>query len=48
MVTRSLVHDLMLRVTNVGDTLATNSISRFRDLVPLPGRDVRLTYRLAF
>lgn len=47
-VTRSIVHDLMLRVTNIGDTLATNSVSRFRDLVPLPGRDVRATYRLAF
>jgi iron complex outermembrane receptor protein len=42
------VHDFILRGVNLTDKLAFNSVSRFRDAVPLPGRDVSLNYRLAF
>jgi iron complex outermembrane receptor protein len=42
------VHDLILRGVNLTDKLAFNSVSRFREEVPLPGRDVSLNYRLAF
>ncbi len=43
-----LVHDFILRGTNLTDKLAYNSISRFRFDVPLAGRDLGVTYRLAF
>jgi iron complex outermembrane receptor protein len=42
------VHDIVLRGTNLSDELAFNHVSRFKELVPLPGRDVSLTYRLLF
>jgi iron complex outermembrane recepter protein len=42
------VHDLVLRGTNLNDTLARNSVSFLKDVVPLPGRDVSLSYRLTF
>jgi iron complex outermembrane receptor protein len=42
------VHDLVLRGTNLTDKLAFNSVSRFRFAVPLPGRDVSLSYRMQF
>ncbi len=48
MITGTLVHDFLLRGVNLNDELAFNSVSRFRDEVPLPGRDVSVTYRLAF
>ncbi len=41
-------HELILRGKNLGDELARNHGSRFKDLVPLPGRDISLTYRLTF
>jgi iron complex outermembrane receptor protein len=42
------VHDLILRGVNLGDELARNHGSRFKDEVPLTGRDVSLSYRLTF
>jgi iron complex outermembrane receptor protein len=42
------VHDLLLSGTNLGDEEARVHASFLKDLAPLPGRDVRLTYRLAF
>jgi iron complex outermembrane receptor protein len=42
------VHDLVLRGTNLTDKLAFNSVSRYRFAVPLPGRDVSLSYRMQF
>ena len=33
------VHDFILRGVNLTDKLAFNSVSRFREAVPLPGRD---------
>ncbi|MDH3627403.1 MAG: TonB-dependent receptor [Acidobacteriota bacterium] len=43
-----LVHKLTLRGSNLTDELARAATSRVKDLVPLPGRDVRLTYTLFF
>jgi iron complex outermembrane recepter protein len=48
LITGALVHDFLLKGLNLNDELALNSVSRFRDVVPLPGRDVSLTYRLVF
>jgi len=42
------VHDLMLRGTNLTDELARNHVSPLKDRVPMPGRDVSLSYRLTF
>ena len=43
-----LVHDIILRGTNLTDELARNHISPLKDIVPLPGRDIGLSYRLTF
>ena len=42
------VHDILLRGTNLGDELARNSVSFMKDIVPMPGRDVTLSYRVSF
>jgi iron complex outermembrane receptor protein len=42
------VHDLVLRGINLTDELARNHGSRFKDLVPLTGRDLSLSYRMTF
>jgi len=42
------VHDVLLRGTNLTDALARNSVSFLKDLMPLPGRDLSLSYRLSF
>lgn len=41
-------HDLILRGTNLTDELARNHVSPLKELVPLPGRDLSLSYRVAF
>ncbi len=46
--TKRTMHEFLLRVMNLTDTEARNSVSRLKDLVPLPGRDVGVTYRLVF
>jgi iron complex outermembrane receptor protein len=43
-----LVHDIIVRGTNLTDRLARNHVSRFKETVPLTGRDVALSYRLTF
>jgi iron complex outermembrane receptor protein len=43
-----LVHDLLLSATNLTDEVARNHVSFLKDVALLPGRDVRLTYRLSF
>lgn len=43
-----LVHDVVLRGTNLTDELARNHVSFLKDVAPLPGRDVSLSYRLSF
>jgi iron complex outermembrane receptor protein len=46
--TRGMMHQFLLRSTNLTDEEARNSVSRLKDFVPLPGRDVALVYRLIF
>lgn len=46
--TGSVVHELTLRGTNLTDREARNHVSLLKDIAPLPGRDIRLTYRLLF
>jgi iron complex outermembrane recepter protein len=45
--TRTLT-DIVLRATNAGDVEGRNHVSYLKDLVPLPGRDVRLSVRMQF
>ncbi|HEY8132918.1 MAG TPA: TonB-dependent receptor [Thermoanaerobaculia bacterium] len=42
------VSDVMLRGTNLTDKLARNHVNPLKDVVPLPGRDFSLSYRLTF
>jgi iron complex outermembrane receptor protein len=42
------VSDIMLRGTNLTDKLARNHVNPIKDAVPLPGRDISLSYRLTF
>ncbi len=42
------IHDVMLRATNLTDRLARSHVSALKDLAPLPGRDIGLSYRLSF
>jgi len=46
--TGSLIHEVTLRGTNLTDQEARNHVSLLKDIAPLPGRDIRLTYRLLF
>jgi iron complex outermembrane receptor protein len=46
--TGRLVHEVTLRGTNLTDQEARNHVSLLKDIAPLPGRDIRLTYRLLF
>lgn len=46
--TGRLVHEISLRGTNLTDQEARNHVSLLKDIAPLPGRDIRLTYRLLF
>lgn len=43
-----MVHELLLSGTNLNDALALNHASFLKEVAPLPGRDVRLTYRVSF
>ncbi|MBX7184095.1 MAG: TonB-dependent receptor, partial [Vicinamibacteria bacterium] len=42
------VTDLLLRGTNLTDSLGRNHVSYLKDLVPLPGRDIRAAVRFRF
>ncbi|HEX6178448.1 MAG TPA: TonB-dependent receptor, partial [Thermoanaerobaculia bacterium] len=44
----STIHDVSLRATNLTDELARSHVSPLKDIVPLPGRDLSLAYRLTF
>lgn len=44
----STIHDVMVRATNLTDQLARTHASPIKDLAPLPGRDVTVSYRLTF
>lgn len=41
-------HEITLRGTNLTDELARDHVSFLKDVAPLPGREVRLTYSLSF
>jgi iron complex outermembrane recepter protein len=42
------VSDVMLRGNNLTDKLARNHVNPLKELVPMPGRDVSLSYKLTF
>ena len=42
------ITDLLLRGTNLTDSLGRNHVSYLKDLVPLPGRDIRAALRFRF
>ncbi|HYC60741.1 MAG TPA: TonB-dependent receptor [Thermoanaerobaculia bacterium] len=42
------VHDVLLRGNNLTDELAYNHLNPLKSVVPLPGRDLSLSYRLTF
>jgi iron complex outermembrane receptor protein len=44
----AVLHELLLRGTNLGDVAAYNHVSFIKLQAPLPGRSVALTYRLLF
>ncbi len=46
--TGGLVHDLILQGSNLTDQIARNHVSFLKDAAPLPGRDLRLIYRVGF
>lgn len=45
---RNTVHDLMLRGSNLTNVLGRSHLNPRKDIVPLPGRDFALSYRLTF
>lgn len=46
--TGKVVHDVVVSGSNLSDELALVHTSFLKDVAPLPGRDVRLAYRLSF
>ncbi len=48
MVVRSTVQNISLQGLNLGNTLARSHTSFLKETVPLPGRDIRLTYAIHF
>ena len=42
------IHEVMLRGTNLTDELARSHVSPLKDVAPLPGRDLAVSYRLLF
>ncbi len=48
MITGALGHQITLGGTNLTNVNARNHVSLLKDVAPLPGLDVRLTYRLMF
>ena len=42
------IHEVMLRGTNLTDELARSHVSPLKEVAPLPGRDLALSYRLLF
>jgi iron complex outermembrane receptor protein len=48
LITGALGHEITLRGTNLTNAEARNHVSLLKDVAPLPGIDVRLTYRLLF
>jgi iron complex outermembrane receptor protein len=46
--TGSLFHSVTLRVDNIDDTVYRNHLSRIKSIMPEPGRNVSLLYRVTF
>ncbi len=46
--TSRMVHDILLRGTNLTDELARSHVSPLKETVPLPGRDITLAYSMTF
>lgn len=42
------VHDILVRGTNLTNELARSHVSPLKEVAPLPGRDITLSYRLSF
>ena len=42
------IHDVMLRGTNLTNELARSHVSALKEVAPLPGRDITLSYRVGF
>jgi iron complex outermembrane recepter protein len=45
---QNTIHDVMLRANNLTDELARPHTSPLKEVAPLPGRDITLSYRLSF
>jgi len=43
-----MVHDVLLRATNLTNELARSHVSPLKEIAPLPGRDFSLSYRVTF
>jgi iron complex outermembrane receptor protein len=48
LISGALGHEITLRGTNLTNAEARNHVSLLKDVAPLPGFDLRLTYRLLF
>lgn len=48
LLTSRLIHDFLLRATNLTDELARSHVSPLKERAPLPGRDLSLSYRVSF
>jgi iron complex outermembrane receptor protein len=48
LLTGPVAHELMVRGSNLTDADARNHVSFLKDVVPLPGRDVSVVYRMYF
>lgn len=48
LVSKGIVHRVGIRLENISDKLYRNSVSQVKDIVPQPGRNAVLTYRLQF
>ncbi|HEX6096455.1 MAG TPA: TonB-dependent receptor [Thermoanaerobaculia bacterium] len=46
--TSRMIHDILLRGTNLTDELARSHVSPLKETVPLPGRDITLAYSVTF
>ena len=46
--TQHLAHDIVLRGTNLNNAEIRNHTSFLKDIAPQPGRDIELSYRVAF
>lgn len=46
--TGGVTHEITVRGANLADELARNHVSFLKEIAPLPGREVRVTYQLSF